>query len=120
MLVWSYFEWWYGPGWRDTAQRLVGQVRSIYLNFSVPILLRTLFAPWRRMMTPPGGTLGQRFHAHIDNFVSRWVGLTVRVLAVLAAFILMAATLIVAIVTLIVWPLLPVGGLVLIVYGVMR
>ena len=37
MLLVEYFRWWYGPGWRDSANRLQSRLINIYFTFSVPI-----------------------------------------------------------------------------------
>lgn len=86
----------------------------------MPLLLRTLAAPWRRMTTMSQGTLEQRFRALVDNAVSRVVGFIVRVLALTAAALLIAGLALAAAITMLAWPLLPVGGIVLIIYGVVR
>jgi len=86
-------------------------------TFSVSQLLRTLFSPWRRIITPPGAGLSAKFRAWGDNIVSRAVGFVVRVLVLLAALV---AVLFVGILTLgelIVWPFLPFAVPVLTVKG---
>ena len=98
--------------------RVVSQIKSIYLHFSVPILLPTLFSPWRRIVSTGQGTLGERFHAQIDNFVSRWVGLSVRLAALFAAGILMFLNAVIGGIVLIVWPLMPLAGIGLIIGGI--
>jgi hypothetical protein len=117
MLVWSYIQWWYGTGWQQTAGSVRTRIRSIYLNFSVPILLRTLMSPWRRIVSNGGGSLSQRFHAVIDNFVSRWVGLGVRLGALIAALVMIAITAVGGAIILILWPLVPIIGIALIIRG---
>lgn len=117
MLVIAFFQWWYGPGWLDAGRRVLTRTRHVYLDFSVPILLRTLFAPWRRITAPPGGAIGQQLRAVVDNTVSRFVGLTVRLMALLLAFIMIAATLAIGGLFVAVWPVVPILGLVLIVGG---
>lgn len=111
--------WWYGAGWRDAARRVPARLRSIYLSFSVPILLATMFAPWRRIITPGGGSLGQRGRALVDNLVSRVVGFVVRLLALVSAGLLVAVTAVGGGLLLVIWPLLPVLGVVMIVWGLL-
>ena len=117
MLVVAFLQWWYGPGWRDASRRIISKIQDAYLNFSVPILLRTLFAPWRRITSAPGRSFDQKTRAMVDNLVSRAVGFAVRLLALIAACALIAIYALGGGVWLIVWPLLPIFGPALIVAG---
>jgi hypothetical protein len=119
MLVVAFIEWWYGPGWRDTAGRLERRLRATYQTFSIPILLTTLFAPWRRIVTPPGGSLEDRVRALGDNAVSRVVGFMMRLLTLLAGSLLLLGYAALGGIVLILWPLLPILGPVLIVGGLL-
>lgn len=119
MLVVAFLQWWYGPGWRDTSDRLVTKIRETYLNFSMPILLRTMFAPWRRIITPPGGSLEQRGRAVLDNAISRLVGFTVRLVALIAACLLIALYAVIGGLIVLLWPVLPILGPVLVVGGLL-
>jgi hypothetical protein len=119
MLFMEYLRWWYGPGWRDYADRFVARFDQIYLTFSVPILLPTMFAPWRRIITPPGTTMGDKLRAAVDNLVSRAVGFAVRLGALTAAFGLMAINALVGGLILALWPVLPLLGPALVVGGML-
>jgi hypothetical protein len=118
MLVMAFFKWWYGPGWQDAIGRILGHTRTIYLDFSVPILLRTLFAPWRRVVSDGNGPLTQRLRATLDNLVSRFVGLGVRLIALIAAGLLMALTVTGGALLALLWPLVPLAGVGLVIAGV--
>jgi hypothetical protein len=119
MLAVAFFRWWYGPGWRDNADRLRNRLITTYLEFSVPILIRTLFSPWRRIISYGGGSLEQRARAVLDNIVSRFVGLGVRLSALLAAIIIMSINAILGGIWLGLWPLLPIAGPALIAWGIL-
>jgi hypothetical protein len=118
MLIMAFLQWWYGPGWQDTATRVTNRTRALYLEFSVPILLRTLLSPWRRIITAGEGSFGQRGRALVDNAVSRLVGFMVRVIALFTALILMGLTIGLGGLLVLVWPLVPVAGIALLVLGV--
>ncbi len=107
MLVFGFIQWWYGPGWRDMANRVIGRARQTYAYFSISLLLRTLFQPWRRIMSPPGGSLQQRVHALADNAVSRGVGFSIRIIALFTAVIMITLTLVLGGLLVILWPILP-------------
>lgn len=117
MLVFGFLRWWYGPGWRDMANRVLKRARRTYSNFSISTLLRTLFLPWRRIITPPGGSLGERVRALADNMVSRGVGFSIRIIALLTAIIMIVFTLIAGAVMVLIWPFLPPLSLLLMVGG---
>ena len=118
MLVWAYLEWWYGSGWRDNGAAIWRRNDRIYLSFSIPILLSTLFAPWRRIVSGSDGTLPQQLRAGVDNLLSRIIGFIVRMLALLAAGIMMLANVILGLLVFVAWPLVPILGIALICWGV--
>lgn len=120
MLVVAFFRWWYGPGWRDNADRLKGRIKTIYLEFSIPILIRTLFSPWRRIISYGRGSLEERARATLDNIVSRSVGLVVRISALMAAIIMISLNVVLGSAWLVIWPFLPVAGPILIVWGLLK
>jgi hypothetical protein len=119
MLVMAFIQWWYGPGWRDAGARLLTRMHETYLNFSMPILLRTMFAPWRRIISAPGASLQDRARAVVDNAVSRAVGFSMRLFTLLAACILILLYAIVGGLILILWPVIPLLGPGLIVGGLL-
>jgi hypothetical protein len=117
MLLLAFTQWWYGPGWRDAADRLTARLSNTYLTFSLPILLKTMFAPWKRIVTYPGVSIQDRTRAAIDNLISRIVGFGVRLFALIAAIAIMGATMLFGGLILILWPVLPLLGPILIVAG---
>lgn len=119
MLLVGFLQWWYGPGWRDAGNRLASKMRDTYLNFSIPILLKTMLAPWRRIITPPGGSLQQKMRAMVDNAVSRAVGFGVRLMALIAGVLIISIYAIAGGLFLLLWPALPLLGPALIVGGLL-
>lgn len=117
MLAVAFIQWWYGPGWRNAADRLANRIQNIYLNFSLTILMRTLFAPWRRIITPPGTGLQQQMRAAVDNAVSRAVGFTMRLAVLITALLMILGSVIFGCLWLVLWPLVPILGPILIVVG---
>jgi hypothetical protein len=119
MLALAFFQWWYGPGWFRAWNSLGGRLKRTYYGFSVPQLSRTLFSPWRRIVTLGGGSLGERLRAMLDNLVSRCVGLVVRLLTLLAAALILIWWIVIAVVQLVIWPLVPLLAVFLIVRGIL-
>jgi hypothetical protein len=76
--------------------------------FSIGSLVSTLFAPWRRIVSYPGTSLNDHFHAWLDNLVSRIIGFLVRFFVLLAACISLLVIGLLSLIELAVWPCLPV------------
>ncbi|HVX48221.1 MAG TPA: hypothetical protein VHA05_02580 [Candidatus Saccharimonadales bacterium] len=119
MLVVAFFSWWYGRGWRDVAINIGPRLGGIAATFSVNQLLRTLFQPWRRIITYPGDGLGAKIRAWGDNMFSRAVGFVVRLIVLFAALVVLIVTLVFSVIEVVCWPLLPPAIPVLLVMGVL-
>lgn len=75
--------------------------------FSAAQLLKTLFAPWRRIITYPGASLADRWKAWGDNLFSRIIGFVVRLIVLLAALVALTIVAVVTAIEMLLWPLLP-------------
>lgn len=119
MFMLDLFKWWYGSGWTGvlgaTQRRLIGLSET----FSIRILLHTLFAPWRRIITYPGAGIEAKLHALGDNLVSRCVGFTVRIFVLLAAAVSFVFLCLAGLLELVLWPLLPLLAVGLIIWGLL-
>lgn len=119
MLAFEMFFWWYGQGWILAAKSIGQALTGISRLFSVPILIRTLFAPWKRIVTYPGASLDAKLRAYGDNVVSRAIGFVVRFLVLLTALVLWALVLMTGVACCILWPFVPLGALVLLIRGIL-
>jgi hypothetical protein len=119
MILTSLIEWWYGKGWKSANEHAQKRIQGAYRMFSIPILLRTLFAPWKRIITPPGAGIEAHIRASIDNMVSRLVGLVVRLTVLFVAMVMISASTIISILEVAIWPLIPFAAPVLIVGGLL-
>lgn len=118
MLVASFFSWWYGRGWRQVAASFRTRTEGVAATFSVAQLSRTLFAPWRRIISYPGEGLGAKFRAWGDNVFSRAVGFVVRLIVLFTALLAILAVALFTAFELVLWPLLPPAVPILIIVGV--
>ncbi len=107
MLIVEFFTWWYGRGFVELFKRFGGLLSSVWQRFSVSILLKTLFAPWRRITTEGGRSMQEQSRALVDNLVSRLVGFTIRFFVIIAALVSMLLLVIIGLVIIIGWPLAP-------------
>ncbi len=119
MLVADFLTWWYGQGWKAVFASFATRLQSVQDMFSVKQLLRTLFEPWRRIITYPGDSLAEKFRAWGDNVVSRAVGFSVRCIMLLASIIASLAVFIFTAIEAIAWPLLPVAIPALLIWGLL-
>jgi hypothetical protein len=120
MIVLAFFSWWYGRGWREAGHNLSKRINTVSRTFSVQLLLRTLFSPWRRIISYPGANLAAHIRAWGDNLVSRVIGFFVRLIVLIAAFVSSCIIIALTLVEIVVWPLLPPAIVACLVLGVIR
>ena len=105
----TYFSWWYYDEPAYLWRCLTIVVKKVYASFSVGILLRTLFDPWKRdVYGAENPSLDMRFKIFLDNLISRFVGFTVRVFTIIIGLILTFMVLILLLGLFAVWLLMPV------------
>ena len=82
------------------------------------MLLKTLFSPWKRIISLPGRSIEEKFRAAIDNLVSRVIGFMVRSIVLIVALVMIVATAVAGIALAVLWPLMPLVGVGLIFWGI--
>ncbi len=77
--------------------------------FSIPLLLMTLFSPWRKYKWryPRGFSIGQYFGVLISNLFSRLIGFLCRTAFIVFGIIVVAIILIAGIVGILFWIAIP-------------
>lgn len=113
MVVAAFFSWWYGAGWRQVLTLVPITARKLDDALSMRILARTLFYPWRRIVSYGTKGFGSRFQAMIDNAISRVVGGIVRSVVLVAGLIALLVSSIGVLIFVMAWPLLPVLPIIL-------
>jgi hypothetical protein len=119
MLALEFFTWWYGQGWSLLAQNAKHRIVRTSHLFSLPILIRTLFAPWKRITSQPGAGLEAHVHAATDNLVSRCIGFVVRIFVLFAAIVILIIIAVIAVFQIIAWPLLPPAVIACVIKGIL-
>ncbi|HKU18940.1 MAG TPA: hypothetical protein VJP80_06765 [Candidatus Saccharimonadales bacterium] len=123
MMVVALVSWWYGAGWARVARRSGERIGVVLETFSVELLLRTLFAPFRQISAGSvRGPLNAQVQAWLDRTFSRVFGAVVRSLFILFGLLAALLTAVISIVQLVLWPivpLLPVVGLILMLLGLL-
>ncbi len=109
MFIVGLLGWWYGPGWKKVSAILVEKLITAEDYFSIDLLLKTLFSPFRQISadSTSGGTLGDKMRAATDKLFSRFVGAIVRLILIAVGCIWLLLNLVVSIIILAAWPLLP-------------
>lgn len=113
--------WWYGAGWKARASIVRERIERTMDFFSIDILLRTLFAPYRQIAAGRiDGPLAIRWQAFVDKAISRFMGAIIRLILVVVGSFAVVGQALSGCVVLLLWafiPLLPLVGFVLYISG---
>ena len=110
MLVVGFFQWWYLRGWTDFIHKMMGVLQNLADSFSISLLLKTLFSPFKQISAyGSGGTSIQaQFSDAADRLLSRVIGFIMRVIIIFAGIITMLLDIVVSSFAILLWPLLPI------------
>ena len=106
-MIFEMLRWWYGTGWLQATHRIGTWTKGVERIFSISLIFRTLFAPWRRIVSITGKSFDAKIRDALDNLVSRCVGFTIRFGVLIVAGIATLFTFIAGILVVGLWPLLP-------------
>ena len=82
IIVWA-LSWWYGAGWKACLRGLRERLVSSYDYFSIGLLAKTLFAPFRQISAGKvRGPIGLQWRAFVDRLISRFIGAFVRLILI--------------------------------------
>lgn len=113
MFIVGLLGWWYGPGWRRCMERITERLAATADFFSVGLLLRTLFAPFRQISAGRvNGPLGVQLHAFFDRLISRLIGAMVRSAMIIVGGLALVMQSLTGGILLVGWPLVPVVPLI--------
>jgi len=121
MMIVALFSWWYSAGWARLTGRVGSRMQIMLETFSVALLLRTLFDPFRQISAGQvRGSFDAQLRAMGDRAFSRVFGAIVRSLFILIGLGAALLAGLFGLVELVVWPVvpfLPVVGIALTVLG---
>jgi hypothetical protein len=113
MFIVGLLGWWYGPGWHGCISRALGRLAATADFFSISLLLRTLFSPFRQISAGGvRGPLGVQLRAFFDRLISRLIGAMVRTGMIIAGCVVLTVQAIIGSLAGLGWLLLPVLPLV--------
>lgn len=108
MLVIALFSWWYTTAWKNLAQQIQRRVDRCLDFFSVGILFRTLFDPFRQISAGAvRGSMDVKMRAWADRTFSRVFGAFVRTLFIILGLISSTFLMIFGFLQLVLWPVVP-------------
>ena len=104
-----FWRWYYGEAVKDILTGWRNYIIFSLNYFSIPLLLRTLFSPWRRDITKkPRGLDVQRIFEYVAfNSISRGLGFLVRFFTIIAGIIFSLVVVISGFVFFVIWLILP-------------
>jgi hypothetical protein len=118
MFIVGMLSWWYGAGWRQRVHVAQNSIEGVYDYFSIDLLLRTLFSPFRQISAGSvRGPIGVQMRAWFDQLISRTIGSIVRSLMIIIGSITLFLTSIIQGVMIAAWALIPVVPFVGIILG---
>ena len=121
MVVLAFFRWWYGAGWWRCIQAVGRHVVSAFDYFSIDLLVRTWFAPFRQISAGAvRGPIGVQIRAFFDRLISRTIGAIVRSFMIIFGVVALIVTALIGVVVVVGWalvPALPIIGVVLTMKG---
>ena len=110
----QFLTWHYTKGIDYYLTSWSGSLNWVVHYFSLPLLLKTLFAPWKRLVvvdTSPGFNLQKRFEAFTFNLISRGIGATVRLILFWVGLVFIVMAFLGGSMGFIFWIILPFFGL---------
>ncbi len=109
-FIFSYFSWHYSRAFADIWNTCTNYIWAVWHFFSVPILTRTFFAPWRKMDVEygKGFDLENFIGPFIVNTLMRLVGMIFRVVIICVGLVCIVALFLLGIAVTAVWIFLPI------------
>ncbi len=121
MFIVGLFSWWYSVGWIEQIKSVRDRLAGLYDYFSIDILLKTLFSPFRQISAGSvRGPIGVQIRAWFDQLISRVIGMIVRSIVMVIGSVTLAVACVLGLAAICLWPLiplLPIAGVVLAMSG---
>jgi hypothetical protein len=117
MVMFSILSWWCLDGLKDQFKRVKRSLAKINDQFSIPLLFKTLFSPFRMIDADKsyGPSLEGKMKAGLDKMVSRIIGGFIRSVVIIIGVIVLFLAFIFNILKIIFWIILPVLPIVVLV-----
>ncbi|MES2409443.1 MAG: hypothetical protein V4509_04060 [Patescibacteria group bacterium] len=108
-LILSYFIWHYTEAFKEIYILFRNFLEFIYHFFSIKVLSKTLFSPWRKLNETykKGWSLNAFFETFVVNFIMRIVGFFVRLSIITAGIVCLLIMIVTEIFIFALWTVLP-------------
>jgi hypothetical protein len=121
MVMLMFLRWWYGEGWQLQVVRLKERLAVTFDYFSIELLLKTFFAPFRQISAGSvRGPVGVQLRAFFDRLISRIIGAMIRTFMIIIGVVTIIFVSLLGALRIIAWifvPVLPIIGIVLTLIG---
>lgn len=120
IIIFQFWGWYYSGAIKSLLNIWKNFIIFVREYYSIPLLLRTLFHPWRRDITKYGRgfSIKNFFETLAFNLISRGLGFFVRLVTVVIGLVCLIGVIALGIVAFILWLVLPVILLFFIVIGI--
>lgn len=114
-----FWQWYYTEAVRDVLQGWRNFIIFSLEYFSIPLLLKTIFAPWKRDITkkPRGLDFKKFFEYLVFNAISRGLGFLVRFFTIIVGILFLLLVIVIGALFFIIWLILPLMMIGLLVLG---
>ena len=104
-----FWRWYYGEAIKDVLTGWKNYIIFSLNYFSIPLLLKTILAPWKRDITrkPRGFDVKKVFEYIAFNLISRGIGFLVRFFTIIVGIVFFLLVLVFGFIFFIVWLILP-------------
>ena len=104
-----FWRWYYGEAVKDVLTGWRNYIIFSLNYFSIPLLIKTIFAPWRRDITrkPRGFDIKKFFEYIAFNSISRGIGFIVRFFTIIVGIIFFLLVIVLGAIFFVIWLLLP-------------
>lgn len=104
-----FWKWYYTQGAKDILSAWRNFILFALEYFSIPLLLKTLFSPWKRDITkkPRGLDLKRLFQYITYNAISRSIGFFMRFLTICAGILFLFMVFVLGAIFFVLWIFLP-------------
>jgi hypothetical protein len=108
--MFSILTWWYLGGLSDQFGRIKKTLSKVNDQFSIPLLLKTLFYPFRMIDADKvyGPSLDDKIKAWLDKAISCLIGGAIRTVVVIIGIIALFITVIISALRIALWVALPI------------
>ena len=108
-IILVFWKWYYGEAMKNVLAAWRNFILFALNYFSIPLLLRTLFAPWKRDITrkPRGLDIKKLFDYLAFNLISRGLGFLVRVITILIGIVFLVLVAVAGAIFFALWLVMP-------------